>query len=475
MIRFEMLIPSRAKRWLLLVALTAAYFVAGKLGLQLAFVHANVTAVWAPTGIAVAAFLILGPSIWPAIYAGALLVNLTIAGTEVAAFGIAAGNTLEGLAGAWLVTRYSGGSRPFEHARHVFTYAAFAALVATLIGATLGVASLALTGLARAADLGSIWITWWLGDAGGALIVAPVILLWWAHPKVQWRRWRVLEVFALLASLVLVSQLVFGGFFPSEVKTYPLEFLCIPFFVWAAFRFGPREAATTMLVFSAIAISGTLLGFGPFARESANRSLLLLQAFLSVAAVTTLVLAAAVEERRRVEARLSHLAETDPLTGLANYRQLIRALEVELSRSDRTGREFTVLLIDLDRLKKVNDKHGHLVGSRALCRVAEALVGSCRNFDTAARFGGDEFALVLPETDDERARLVAARVMERVADDGETPRITVSIGQAVYPKDGTAVEALLGAADRALYQMKSRNRTPRKTPGAEPGPSQAAS
>jgi diguanylate cyclase (GGDEF)-like protein len=130
-------------------------------------------------------------------------------------------------------------------------------------------------------------------------------------------------------------------------------------------------------------------------------------------------------------------------------------LELELSRSGRTTRPFAVLLLDVDNLKKINDRHGHLVGSRALCRVADAMRGTCRTMDTAARYGGDEFALILPEIEDIAARQVAERVAARLSGDGEQPPVSVSVGVAVYPRDGNAVEALLGAADEALYVAKA--------------------
>jgi diguanylate cyclase (GGDEF)-like protein len=251
-----------------------------------------------------------------------------------------------------------------------------------------------------------------------------------------------------------VGLVVFGGILP--VKNYPLEFLCVPLFLWAAFAFGPREAVTAVLVLSGIAIWGTLRGFGPFRGGTPNESLLLLQAFMGVTAVMTLTLAVVVSERKAGEDRLRLLAVSDPLTGLANYRRLTEALEAEIRRSNRTDRPFAVVLLDLDGLKKVNDRYGHLAGSRALCRVAEILHGSCRGVDTAARFGGDEFAVVLPETGEDAAWHVARRVGERVARDGEQPAITVSVGVAVYPRDGTTLEALLSAADQVLYQSKAR-------------------
>ena len=168
------------------------------------------------------------------------------------------------------------------------------------------------------------------------------------------------------------------------------------------------------------------------------------------------VLGGAVLDHIRLFDQVRRMAVSDPLTGLSNYRGLLHALEVEIQRSRRTGRSFAVLLLDLDGLKSVNDRHGHLVGSRALCRLGNVLRVHCRLIDTAARYGGDEFALVLPEAGSDAAASVARRICERLAKDGELPPLSVSAGAAVFPQDGETIEKLLGAADRALYRMKGR-------------------
>ena len=161
-----------------------------------------------------------------------------------------------------------------------------------------------------------------------------------------------------------------------------------------------------------------------------------------------------ITDRKQAEEQIRQLALTDPLTGLANYRLLLNALDSEIKRSNRTGRPFAVLLLDLNGLKKINDLYGHLVGSRALCRVANILQIHCRAVDTAARFGGDEFVVVLPETEREAAQHVAKRISEELRNDGEQPSVSVSVGAAVFPEDGKTIDELLAAADRALYRQK---------------------
>src|SRR5262249_47959582 len=213
-----------------------------------------------------------------------------------------------------------------------------------------------------------------------------------------------------------------GPFFHLQLRNDPWTFVCTPFLVWAAFRFGPKEASAAVCIMGAIAVAGTVQGYGPFAQRSANASLLLLQCFVGFKAVMTLIFAAEVAERHRQEERTRLLAISDPLTGLSNYRHLRDCLDLEIKRYARTGRPFSVLLLDLDGLKKINDLHGHLVGSRALCRVAEILRIHCREIDLPARYGGDEFAVILPEAAFEEACRVAGRIARRFPADTASPK-----------------------------------------------------
>jgi diguanylate cyclase (GGDEF)-like protein len=168
----------------------------------------------------------------------------------------------------------------------------------------------------------------------------------------------------------------------------------------------------------------------------------------------TIALGGTIVDNARLFEQVRQLAVSDSLTGLANYRWLVHVLHAEVQRSQRSGRPFAVLLLDLDHLKQINDRHGHLVGSRALCRLGRVLRVHCRAMDTAARYGGDEFVLVLPEAGKEAAEAVSQRICAKLASDGEEPAISVSAGSAVFPEDGRTIEELLSAADRALYGVK---------------------
>jgi signal transduction histidine kinase/ActR/RegA family two-component response regulator len=296
-----MVSPRRFSTLPAIAALTALYFVAGKLGLHLAFLHQSASPVWPPAGIALAALLVMGYRMWPAIFIGAFLVNATTAGNPLTSIGIAAGNTLEALCGAWLVNHFADGTRVFDCARNVFIFSV-AALVSTLVSPSIGVTTLALGDFASWSNYGPIWLTWWLGDAAGDLIIAPLILLWSIPSRQRWTRREAVEVGILLLLLVCLGQIVFGGWASISARNYPISFICGPVVIWTAFRFSQRETATGIFILSTIAIWGTLHGNGPFIMETENQSLLTLQTWTAVLTITAMALSAAMAERRRAVA-----------------------------------------------------------------------------------------------------------------------------------------------------------------------------
>jgi signal transduction histidine kinase/ActR/RegA family two-component response regulator len=283
--------------------LTVVYFIAGKFGLMLASLHASASPVWPPAGIALAAMLVLGYRAWPAIFVGAFLVNVTTAGNVATSLAIASGNTLEAVCGAWLVNRFAGGTTVFDRPQGVFKFA-LAAVSSTIIGPAFGVTSLALAGFADWANYGAIWLTWWLGDTTGDLLIAPLIILWSIASKRRWNRREAVEVGILLLLLVVLSEAVFGGWLTISARNYPIAFICGPIVIWTAFRFTQRETATGIFILSTIAIWGTLHSFGPFVTETENQSLLALQSWTAVLTITAMALSAGMAERRRAEEAL---------------------------------------------------------------------------------------------------------------------------------------------------------------------------
>jgi diguanylate cyclase (GGDEF)-like protein len=379
------------------------------------------------------------------------------------AVGVALGAVLEAVIGAALVDRFAGGSDAFRRPSTIFRFTALAAFISTSIGATCG--AFAMYGSVEgqpAFEFEYLWTSWWLGHMTGVMVVTPLVLLWWGR-QYSWPGWaRLSEGILLFGALTAVGLVVFAGRSPSTTKTLPLEFLCVPFLLWAAFRFDRRWTATVIAIVAAFAVWGTVNELGPFyIAESMNLSMVVMQSYVGLTALMSAVLAAALAEQRHAEARLHELAITDPLTGLANYRQLLDVMRAEIVRSGRTGRPFAVALLDMDGLKAINDRHGHLVGSRSICRVGDMLRRVCRATDTAARYGGDEFAVVLPETNDDGGAAVLARLDQLLLADADTPALSVSGGVALFPRDGDNPTMLLRAADTALYEAKSRRGTAR--------------
>jgi len=283
------------------LAVFAVYVLSGKLGLAFAFLHASATPVWPPAGIALAALLLFGTRVWPAIFVGAFVVNVTTAGSVGTSLGIAVGNTLEGLLGAYLVARLARGAAVFDRAQDIFKLAALAAVGSTAVSATIGVTSLALSGYAAWKDAGWIWLTWWLGDASGILLLTPLIVLWGRRSADPPLRRRPVESLALLLVVVASAVVVFGGVLPAGWRRLPTAFVSIPPLLWAAYRFGPRMTSTALSALFAVAVAGTLNGAGPFASYAPSVSLPLVQGFLAMMALTALPLAAVVAERRRAE------------------------------------------------------------------------------------------------------------------------------------------------------------------------------
>jgi PAS domain S-box-containing protein len=325
-----------------LLTVAIAYFVLAKLGLRLASINPSASPIWPATGLALAAVLLSGLRVWPAILIGAFAANVTTAGTLETSACIALGNTLEGVVGGYLIERWSGGRGTFMSPLRVAKFALVVAGPATIISATIGLLTLSVAGLAAWDNFTPIWVTWWLGDAAGALVVTPVIVLW---AQTEWRafgRRQAWMAVSVLISAVVVGLVAFSPLLPRTEYTSPLGFLAILPLVWAALRRGPRDTATVGLILTGFAIWATIEHAGAFGDIGLNPSFLLLLTFMLSVSVPSLALSADVAMRQvtedtlrrtqidldqRVKERTAaladaniHLTEAQRLANLGNWR-----------------------------------------------------------------------------------------------------------------------------------------------------------
>jgi integral membrane sensor domain MASE1 len=287
------------------VVVVVSYFITGKLGLQLAVLNPSVTVLWAPTGIAIAALLLRGKQAWPAVFLGAFLVDVTTTRSTSTSIGIAFGNSLEALTAAYLVSKFANGIEAFRRPRDVLRFVFLAGMVSTMVSATIGVSLLCLNDLSRWADFWRVWSVWWVGDALGALLLTPFLVLLFGHEHPALSLTEMLESTVLLFGLSIVCVLIFGPPMVSWIPKVGLLYLVFPFLVWSALRFCPLEATGTMLVMGGFALWGSVHGYGPYANTSEAPFFAI--GYLPVASTITMVIAAAAVQQRKETADLLEL------------------------------------------------------------------------------------------------------------------------------------------------------------------------
>jgi PAS domain S-box-containing protein len=367
------------------------YFALALIGLKLASINPSVSPIWPSTGLAFAAILLRGVRVWPAILIAAFAANLATAGSVATSLAIGAGNAVEGLLGAYLITRLSDGKETFDSPGGVARFALLS-FFPTAIGATIGATSLAVGGLAEHAQLGSVWLTWWLGDLAGALLVTPVIVLWAAADIRRMSPRKLFESIVIFGVACAIGLIAFSPIFATAERLAPLGFLAVLPLLWSALRRGPRDTATSALVLAGFAVWGTLAGSGPFDRDTLNESFLLLLTFMIGVTVPSLALSADVAMRRRTEDELRTVhddlnrrvaARTADLTGanLALQDEIDLRKRVETVLDDQTRH-----LVEAQRLANLgswvrNLETGEIVWSDQLYEIfgvqpGEELAGS---------------------------------------------------------------------------------------------------
>lgn len=287
-----------------IVGVAASYTLAALAGLRLDAVSGFASLIWAPTGISIAAVLLLGHRIWPGIFLGALAANVINGAAVPVAMGIGTGNTLEALAAALALRRVPGLRMALDGLRDTVAFIAIAVLLAPIISASIGVATLKMFGLVAPHRVTETWRTWWVGDAIGALLVAPLILVWCTQPRSRLTPARLAEAAALLLGLLLASVAIFLLPLAAESARLGQAYVFFPLLMWGAIRFGQRGAVTASAIVAAIAIAGTVMSQGPFTQATTHENLFALQAFIGITVSTILVLGASASERERSREQL---------------------------------------------------------------------------------------------------------------------------------------------------------------------------
>jgi signal transduction histidine kinase len=319
-----------------IVVLAIAYFITAKFGLSINPVNGFATLVWLPSGISLAFLLIFGYKLWPAIFIGAFLANLSIGAPLFAALGIGVGNTLEPIIASFLLKNYFNFRSSLERLKDVLALVVVGSIMSTLVSASIGAFSLLLTGVIRINDLIPTWEAWWVGDMISDLVIAPIILVLSSKEKIKFSLIRIIEAFILIIIFIITYLLVFEDLLGLRIQTSPSAYLLFPALILTALRFGQPGAVIVIFTLSVLATLSTVKWVGPFATQHFEKNLLSLQLYMVVTSISTMILAAVITEREQLEKKKSEFVSIvahelkTPVTTIKGYAQM---LSVSLSKS----------------------------------------------------------------------------------------------------------------------------------------------
>jgi len=320
--------PSLLNTIILNFALASMYAVSSIISQQFGVIPpGNATAIFAPSGIAFVAIFFFGYKVAPGVFLGSFignnnlyLPNFTLIGFGVA-LAIGIGASMEGSLGVYLLKKFGTREHPFEQVRSVWVFILLSALTSCLVNATIGSSALVIGGFAPPALHGDIWLTWWLGDAAGVVILAPLFIIWRHLPKPSNDGLLVLEAVLSFIALMAIGTIAFVGGFP-------IEYLFIPILVFIVLRFGLHGATLGIFLVAGFAIWGAVNGNGAFVRADVNDSLLLLQAFIGTVMFTALTLSAADKERQTATKALAETNHT------LEKRVIERTQDLEIAKNE---------------------------------------------------------------------------------------------------------------------------------------------
>ncbi len=462
-----------------------AYLAGAWLGVTQTITPEGIAILWPPNAILLSAFLLLPRRQWPLVAVVALIAECI---ADIPAFPLWAAvafgliNLLETALAATLIRRTVGERFDFDSLRRGGYFLLYAPLLGSALAGVLGATVYTVLGRADTGFL-TLWRLWWFGDALGLMLLTPLIVVLWrqfprALPRVHWPR---------LIELLVLWGLVLGLGFQIYTSTGQDAFgfhltpiTLLPFGAWAAARFGVRGAAMTVILIAVMVIGFMVRGHHPYTDLAPEHAVWLMQEYLAVVAVLSIGLAILLHEIRKqrdelelrvaertaeletANRRLQEMATTDHLTGIANRRHFHDQATRTLRRRAGGNKPASLAMLDLDHFKRINDTHGHEAGDRVINQVVRIVRDTIRPSDLLGRFGGEEFLLLLPDTDPDSALEIAERIRRKVRNASYDNRgspidMTVSIGVAAW--DGEqSLETLIRAADSAMYQAKEAGR-----------------
>ena len=495
-------------RFLVTISVALVYLVLGLLGQTMAIAPGNVTPVWPPSGFALAIIFIFGKSMWPGIFLGAFIVNThaffdisslnTFISAIVAGLTISAGSLLQLVLGSWILKERL--NTPIYGTPSAFLFFSIATPIICLVSSSIGTASLFLANETSGSECIRIWTTWWLGDTLGIILAAPIILMAYdLRPTPHIKP----AVLMSLAALVLTTLFSFGVFFNDAMSHYPLAFLSLPVLLFFSFQFGRFETMIAALVLAALATILTCHGKGQFVVGNLNTSLLLLQLFIAITTVTAVTIAILSHNHKKTEQLLrkenyqcsmnetellslkknleekvtqrteelilaknlaEQLARTDPLTDMKNRRAFFEQYQYIYNLANRHEQTLALMIIDIDHFKKINDSYGHDFGDHVLRLIANVILNTIRESEISARLGGEEFVVLIPQSDAHNATFLAEKIRSSIEEnevrfEGTRIPVTASIGITQHNRKETeTMKSILSRADKALYMAKTQGR-----------------